>query len=254
VTVFFSVVRAEWTKARTVRSTWWSLAVATVLCVGIAVLLGLQMADSYDRMVGSSAQLAFYPLLIGQIALVVFGVLLVSTEYTTGTIRASLAAVPRRGVFLAAKALTAAVIAGVLAVVVSFGAFLATQWGLGEHGTTLAEPGVLRAVLGACAYLTMMCVFVMGVATVLRSTALSLGIMIPVLFLNSQGLASLPAIRPVTQYLPDQAGAVMMHIGEPGRTILGHSDFGPGGAFLIMLAWVAAALAGAYVSVRRRDA
>lgn len=254
MTVFLAVLHAEWTKARTVRSTWWSLAISAVLCVGLAVLLGRQMADSIDRMTGSLAQLAFYPLLIGQIALVVFGVLLVSTEYTTGTIRASLAAVPRRGAFLAAKALTAAGVAGVLAVAVSFGAFLATQWGLGEHGTTLAEPGVLRAVLGASAYLTMMCVFAMGVAAVLRSTALSLGIMIPVLFLNSQGLSSLPAVRPVTQYLPDQAGAVMMHIGEPGKTILGHSDFGPGGAFLIMLAWVAAALACAYVSLRRRDA
>jgi ABC-2 type transport system permease protein len=254
VTVFLAVVRAEWTKARTVRSTWWSLSVAAVLCVGLAALLGLQMAASFDRMSGSPAQLGFYSLLLGQIALVVFGVLLVSAEYTTGTIRASLAAVPRRGVFLAAKALTAAGVAGVLSVVVSFGTFLAAQWGLGEYGTTLAEPGVLRAVLGACAYLTMMCVFVMGVATVLRSTALSLGIMIPVLFLNSQGLSSLPAVRPVTQYLPDQAGAAMMHIGEPGKTFLGHTDFGPGGAFLIMLAWVAAALGGAYVSVRRRDA
>lgn len=254
MTVFLPVLRAEWTKARTVRSTWWSLTVSAVLCLGLAVLLGVQMAAANDRMSGTAAQLAFYPLLVGQIALVVFGVLLVSAEYTTGTIRASLAAVPRRGVFLAAKALTAAGVAGVVSVVVSFGAFLIVQWALGEHGTTLAEPGVLRAVLGACAYVTMMCVFAMGVATILRSSALSLGIMIPVLFLNSQGLSSLPAIRPVTQYLPDQAGAVMMHVGEPGKTILGHSDFGPGGAFLIMLAWVAAALAGGYVSVRRRDA
>ena len=254
MTVFAAVVRAELTKARSVRSTWWSLSVAAVLCVGLAALLGLQMSANRDRMAGSPAQLGFYSLLLGQIALVVFGVLSVSAEYTTGTIRASLAAVPRRGVFLAAKALTAAVVAGALAVVVAFGTFFAAQWGLGEYGVTLAEPGVLRAVLGAAGFLTMMCVFVLGVATVLRSTALSLGIMIPVLFLNSQGLSSLPAIRPVTQYLPDQAGAVMMHIGEPGRTILGHTDFGPGGAFLIMLAWVAAALAGAYVSLRRRDA
>ena len=254
MTVFAAVVRAELTKARSVRSTWWSLSVAAVLCVGLAALLGLQMSANRDRMAGSPAQLGFYSLLLGQIALVVFGVLSVSAEYTTGTIRASLAAVPRRGVFLAAKALTAAVVAGALAVVVAFGTFFAAQWGLGEYGVTLAEPGVLRAVLGAAGFLTLMCVFVLGVATVLRSTALSLGIMIPVLFLNSQGLSSLPAIRPVTQYLPDQAGAVMMHVGEPGRTILGHTDFGPGVAFLIMLAWVAAALAGAYVSLRRRDA
>lgn len=254
MTVFVAVLRAEWTKARTVRSTWWSLTVSAVLCVGVAVLLGLQMARARDRMAGDPAELGFYSLLLGQIALVVFGVLLVSAEYTTGTIRASLAAVPRRGVFLVAKALTAAGVSAALSVVVGFGTFFAAQWGLGEHGVGLGHPGVLRAVLGACAYLTLMCVFAMAVATMLRSTALSLGIMIPVLFLNSQGLANLPAIRPVTQYLPDQAGAVMMKVAAGAETFMGPRDFGPGGAFLILLAWVAAALAGAYVSLRRRDA
>ncbi len=251
LTVFLAALRAEWTKARTVRSTWWSLTVSAVLCVGVAALLGLQLSGRIDRMAGDPAELGFFSLLIGQIALVVFGVLLVSAEYTTGTVRASLAAVPRRGVFLAAKALTATGVAAGLAVVVAFGSFLAAQWGLGEHGVGLGHTGVLRAVLGACAYLTLMCVFAMAVATVLRSTALSLGIMIPVLFLNSQGLANLPAIRPVTQYLPDQAGAVMMTVSEG---FLGPRDFGPGGAFLILLAWVVLALAGAYVSLRRRDA
>ena len=257
---FGAVVLAEWTKARTVRSTWWSLATAGVLCVGLAFLLGLQMSRSYERMsaerqaVWDPAQLGFYSLLIGQIALVVFGVLLVSAEYTSGTIRASLAAVPRRGVFLAAKTVVATAVAGVLAVVVAFGTFFAAQHGLAEHGTTLGQPGVLRAVLGACAYLTLMCVFSMAVATVLRGTALSLGILVPVLFLNSQGLANLPAIRSVTQYLPDQAGAGMMQVVATDETVIGHRDFGPGGALLILLAWVAAALAAAVVALRRRDA
>jgi ABC-2 type transport system permease protein len=251
VTVFLPAVRAEWTKARTVRSTWWSLVVSAVSSVGIAALLGRQLAGRADRMAGHPAELGFYSLLIGQIALVVFGVLVVSTEYTTSTVRASLAAVPRRGVFLAAKAVTATGIALVTSVVIAFGAFLAAQWGLGEHGVTLGDTGVLPAVLGACAYLTSMCVFAMAVATTLRSTSLSLGIMIPVLFLNSQGLANLPAIRPVTQFLPDQAGAVLMTVGDG---ILGRRDFGPGGALPILLAWVAVAVAGAYVSVRRRDA
>ncbi len=257
---FFAVVRAEWTKARTVRSTWWSLAVATVLCVGLAVLLGLQMNSGFERMSAARqatfdpAQLGFYSLLIGQIALVVFGVLLVSAEFTTGTIRASLAAVPSRGRFLAAKTVTATMIAGGVALVVGFGTFFAAQWGLAEHGTTLGQPGVLRAVFGACAYLTLMCVFAMAVATMLRSSALSLGILIPVLFLNSQGLSNLPAIRSVTQYLPDQAGAGMMQVVVQDKTFIGYRDFGPGVAFLILLGWVAVALGGAYVSLRRRDA
>jgi ABC-type transport system involved in multi-copper enzyme maturation permease subunit len=254
--VFVPVLRAEWTKARTVRSTWWSLATTVLVSFGLAVLLGSQMANQPPerRSDVDFTQLSFLSLLMGQIALVVFGVLLVSAEYTTGTIRASLAAVPRRGVFLAAKALVAVGIAAVVGVVVSFGTFLVTQWAMGGEGATLGQPGVLRAVLGASAYLTMMCVFAMGVATVLRSSALALGILLPLLFLNSQGLASLPAIRSVTQYLPDQAGAGMMRIAPEGTFFLGELDFGPGVAFLIMLAWVSAALAGGYLSLRGRDA
>jgi ABC-2 type transport system permease protein len=256
---FAAAVRAEWTKAHSVRSTWWSLFVATVLCVGLGVLIGRQTNANFERWSAGlrvnwdPTQLGFYSLMIGQVALVVFGVLLVSTEYTTGMIRTSLAAVPRRGSFLAAKAAVATAIAGTVSVVIGFGTFFAAQWGLGEHGTTISQPGVLRAVLGACAFLTLMCLFSMAVAMMLRNTALCLGIMIPLLFLNSQGLANLPAIRPVTQYLPDQAGAGMMQV-VTGESIIGHRDFGPSTAFLIMLTWVVAALTGAYVTLRRRDA
>jgi ABC-2 type transport system permease protein len=256
VTVFAGVLRAEWTKARTVRSTWWSLVTTAALCVGLGVLIGTQMANaSPDQRSGTTAaQISFYPLLVGQIALVVFGVLLAGAEYTTGTIRASLAAVPHRGVFLAAKSLVAAVTTAAVGVVVTFGTFFATQWGIGPAGASLDDPGVLGAVLGAVAYLTLMCVFATGVATVLRSSALSLGILIPLLFLNSQGLASLPAIRSVTQYLPDQAGAVLMQVSPDTPVFVGRTDLGPVGALFVLLAWVATALVGGYLSLRRRDA
>jgi ABC-2 type transport system permease protein len=250
------VVLAEWTKARTVRSTWWSMVITAVVSLGLALLIGSQAAGATPerRADMPSAQISFYPLLMGQIALVAFGVLLASAEYTTGTIRASLSAVPRRGAFLTAKAFVAAGVAAAVAVPLAVGTFLVTQWAIGEHGASLGDPGVLRAVFGAAAYLTMMCVFAMAVATVLRSSALALGILLPLLFLNSQGLSSIPAIRSVTQYLPDQAGAAMMWVDTDKVFILGPLDFGPGGAFLIMLAWVAVALAGGYVSLRRRDA
>jgi ABC-2 type transport system permease protein len=256
MTVFLAVLRAEWTKARTVRSTWWSFVITAAVSLGPAVLLSVQLADSTVNVRSDVGlvQIAFYPLLLGQVALVAFGVLLVGAEYTTGTIRASLAATPHRGVFLAAKALVAAGAASVVAVATTFGTFFVVRSGLGEQGASLGDPGVLPAVLGACLYLTMMCVFAMGVATMLRSSALSLGILLPLLFLNSQGLASVPAIRSVTQYLPDQAGAGMMRVTEDGTFFLGRLDFGPGVAFLVLLAWVAAALAGGYLSLRRRDA
>src|SRR5262245_19730456 len=126
-----ALVLAEWTKARTVRSTWWSLLATAALCVGPGVLIGTQFTGP-DAPEGRTdpvvTQLSFYPLLIGQIALVVFGVLLAGAEYTTGTIHASLAAAPRRGRFFAAKTVVVAAVAAVTAVAVTFAAFFATRW------------------------------------------------------------------------------------------------------------------------------
>ncbi|HEX2132344.1 MAG TPA: ABC transporter permease subunit [Actinophytocola sp.] len=248
-------VRAELTKARSLRSTWWSLLVATALSIGLSALIGLSLRDARlsERNTWDPVRYGYFGLTIGLIVLVVFGVMLVSGEFTSGTIRASLAAVPRRGVFLGAKVLAGAGIAAVVSVVCGFGAFLAVQPVLGDRGTSLGEPGVLRAVFGACLYLALMAVFAMGVAAMLRSTALCLGIMIPILFLNSQGLSNLPAIRPVTQFLPDQAGMVLMQsVPQPPGSV-GHTDFGWAGALLVLLAWTAAALAGGFVAVRRLD-
>lgn len=251
-----AAVVAELTKARTVRSTWWSLGLAVVLSIGLSGLLALSLRDAplAPDTVWDPVRFGYFGLTIGLIVLVVFGVLLVSTEFTAGTIRASLAAVPRRGVFFCAKALAGTAIALVVSVVIGFGAFLVAQPLLAGRGTSLGEPGVLRAVLGACAFLTLMSVFAMGVAAMLRSTPLCLGILIPILFLNSQGLSNLPAIRDVTQFLPDQVGLVMMRSVSQSPDSVGHTDFGPGAAALILLGWALAALAGGFVAVHRHDA
>jgi ABC-2 type transport system permease protein len=233
-----NILRAEWTKARTVRSTWWSLGVATVLCVGLAVLSGMQWRNNYDRVADDwdAVRNGFLSLTMGQIALVVFGVLLASAEYSSGTIRASLTAIPARGRFLVAKLAVSALVAA-----------------MAEHGVSLGDPGVPRAVVGAWLYLTLLCVFAAGVGMMLRSTAASLGILIPVLFLNSQGLGHAPGIREVAQYLPDQAGLVLMQSTDPGTGMFARS-YGFGGALAILVAWTLAAVGGAYLLLRRRDA
>lgn len=250
-----NLLRAEWTKARTVRSTWWSLGVATVLCVGLAVLLGRAWRSNYDRNAGDwdAVRNGFLSLSMGQIALVVFGVLLASAEYSSGTIRASLTAIPARGRLLAAKLAVSALVAAVVSVVIVLGSFVAAQTALAEYGVSLGDPGVLRAVVGAWLYLTLLCVFSAGVAMMLRSTAASLGILIPVLFLNSQGLGFAPGIREVAQYLPDQAGVVLMQSTEQDSGMFARS-YGFGGALAILLAWSLAAIGGAYLLLRRRDA
>lgn len=251
---------SEWTKIRTVRSTVWTLAVAFVLCVGLGELFARLIRAEFDGM-GRQAQAnfdpvttGFYSLTLGQISLVTFGVLVVGSEYTSGTIRTSLTAVPHRGQFYAAKVLAATTTAAAFSLVTVVVTFVTTQAALGPHGTSLDRPGVLRAVFGASAYLTLMCAFSMGVAAMLRGTALPLGIMIPLLFLNSQGLGNVPKIRTVAQFLPDQAGAVMMQVVRPASSFITHRDFGPWTGLAILLAWTSAALAGGYLTLRRRDA
>jgi ABC-2 type transport system permease protein len=112
---------------------------------------------------------------------------------------------------------------------------------------------VLRATLGEILYLTLLCAFAMGVAAMLRSSALSLGILIPLLFLGSQGLANVPYIKTIAQYLPDQAGTVMTQVVTMTDPRFSR-DYGPWTALAILVTWTAAALLGGYLTLRSRDA
>ncbi|MEU7243131.1 ABC transporter permease [Streptomyces sparsogenes] len=251
---------AEWIKIRTVRSTLWTLLVSLVLSVGLGLMVGHSLSEGYSGMDREHREnfdpvaAGFLGLMVGQISLVTFGVLQIGAEYTSGTIRASLLAVPRRGLFYGAKVAVGTLTAMVFSLFTVYLTFFAAQWALGPHGMSLGDPGVPRATLGAWAYLTLMCAFSIGVATMLRSTALTLGILIPLLFLNSQGLGNVPRIKTVAQFLPDQAGAVMMQVVGVDESFVTHRDFGPGAALVIMLLWAGAALLGGYAVLRRRDA
>lgn len=255
-----AAVRAEWVKIRTVRSTVWSLLLAFALCAGLSLLFGLTLRDGFDRMDEEARTnfdpvlAGFYSLTLGQISLVVFGVLLVTSEYSSGSIRASLTAMPRRGVFYGAKVLAGTLTALVFSLVTGFVTFFTGQTALGPHGVSLGAPGVLRATLFAAVYLTLMCVFSMGVAAMLRSTALSLGIMIPLLFLDSQGFGNVPKVRTVAQFLPDQAGLVMMRVVEPDPSFISYRGFGPWTGLGILILWTATAVTAGGLLFCRRDA
>jgi ABC-2 type transport system permease protein len=256
-----AVLSAEWAKIRTVRSTLWTLVLTFITCVGIGFLVGRSFDANFSDMSPGGQEsfdplfAGFYSLTLGQIALVVFGVLLVSTEYSSGTIRASLAAVPRRGLFFGAKVLVGTVTALLISLGTVFATFFTAQEALGPHGTSLAGEGALRATLGASTYMTLMCAFAMGVAALLRSSALSLSILIPVLFLGSQGVGNIPKVGAITQYLPDQAGITMMQgTQQEGKDFFMAHDFGPWTGLAILMAWTTAALLGGYLSMRQRDA
>ncbi|MEV4442883.1 ABC transporter permease [Streptomyces sp. NPDC049577] len=251
------VLRSEWTKIKSVRSTVWTMGVAIVVTVGIGMLISALSKKDFDRMPPED-KIKFDPTFtsfagmgLGQLALIVFGVLVVANEYSTGMIRTSLAAVPRRGVFLFSKITTATLLAFVIGMITSFLAFFTGQSMLGPGlRAHLGDPGVLRAVVGGGLYMTLITMFSMGVATMLRSPMLSLGILMPFFFLISNILGNVPATRKVGRYLPDQAGQKIMQVVTRDLD----APYGPWGGFTIMLAWVAAALAGAYVVLKRRDA
>ncbi|WAX77882.1 ABC transporter permease [Streptomyces sp. KMM 9044] len=251
------VVRSEWTKIRSVASTVWTLSLAVVVTIALGMLISALSANEFDTM-NARDRLSFDPTLIsfagmslGQLAMIVFGVLVVSNEYSTGMIRTSLAAVPQRGSFLAGKLGVATALALVVSMATSFAAFFLGQAMLGEHKAALGDEGVLRAVIGGGLYMTLIAVFSMGVATMLRSPMLSLGILMPFFFLISSILGNVPATEKIGRFLPDQAGSRIMQVVTP---LDDDTPYGPWGGLGIMVLWVIAALAGGYLLLRKRDA
>ena len=251
-------IRAELIKLRTLRSTPLALALTVALSAGLAALVGLSFAVNFDHLPADQAArfdplfATFYGLTLGQLPLVAFAVLAVTGEYGSGTIHASLAAIPRRGAFYAGKlaALTVPLaLTAVLTVGVVFGV---AQWALGAHRTFLGAPGAPAAVAGACLYLVLIGLFAAGVGAMLRSSVLALAILMPLLFLGAQGLGNVPGLHPVTQYLPDQTGAAIMHLTGPNGTRFGR-DYGPWTGMGLLALWAAAAVAGGYAVLRRRD-
>jgi len=255
-----ALLAAEWIKIRSVRSTTWTLALTVALSVGLAYLFGSSFRAGFDGMTAEARAnfdplfATFYSLTIGQLALVVLAAFVVTSEYSTGTISASLAAVPRRGRFFAGKVLAGGLLALAVALVTVPVTFAAAQAGLGRHGTTFTSAGTPEAALGACLYLTLIYLFATGVAMLLRGSIPTLAVLLPLLFLGSQGLGNVPRVKAVAQYLPDQAGMVIMHITGPAGDPRFGRPYGPWLGLGIMALWTTAALAAGYTALRRRDA
>ncbi|MGW4439499.1 ABC transporter permease [Streptomyces sp. NPDC004596] len=251
------VIRSEWTKIRSVSSTAWTLSLAVLVTIALGMLISALTRSQFgdmpvgERLSFDATVVSFAGMTLGQLAMIVFGVLVVSGEYSTGMIRVSLAAVPRRGVFLSGKIAVATALALVVGMVTSFAAFFLGQAMLGSLRTHIGDPGVLRAVIGGGLYMTLIAVFSMGVATMLRSPLLSLGILMPFFFLVSNILGNVDATKKVGRFLPDQAGSRIMQVVP---RIGDDTPYGPWGGLGIMALWVAAALAGGYALLKRRDA
>ncbi|MFH8613755.1 ABC transporter permease subunit [Streptomyces sp. NPDC017979] len=254
-----AVLQSEWTKVRTVSSTTWTLVAAFVATVVIGAALSAVFSATFDDL-SDTERLTFDPTFVsfsgtslGQLAMVVFGVLVIGTEYSSGMIRTSLAAVPQRATFLFGKMAVATALALLVGMVTSFTTFFVGQALLGDHGTDLGAENVLRAVTGAGIYMTLMALFSMAVATMLRSTVLALGILMPFFFLVSGILSVVPKAKEVARYFPDQAGSQIMRV-VPDALGSDKAPYGPWEGLGIMGLWVIVAIAGAYLVLKKRDA
>jgi ABC-type transport system involved in multi-copper enzyme maturation permease subunit len=209
-------VRAEWTKLRSVRSTVWTLLATVGLAVGFGALIGASQMSSWDNL-EPSERLRFDPtsfslsgLFLAQLAVGVLGVLVISSEYATGQIRATFGATPQRLTVLAAKAITFTAVVVVTGVVASFGAFSVGQaiFASKDLGASISDPGVLRAVFGGALYLAGVGLLGVGLGTILRRTAGAVAALVGLLFILPIVTGFLPASfqETVGKYFPAQAG------------------------------------------------
>lgn len=255
---FAHAVRAEWTKVRTLRSVAYTLIVTVVLGVGVGCLLSFAGARGYASF-SPDEQAAFDPTsrslagyIMAQLALGFLGAFVITSEYATGLIRTSLAAVPRRGRLLAAKVLVFAAVALGVGELIGFGSFTLGQRILAGHGVpyaTLGDPGVLRAVVGSGLYLTVVGLLGVALGVLVRATAGAIGIVVVATFLVPAFTPALPETwaRYVGKYWPSMAGREIMAVQHDPHLLSPWAGLG------LMCASVGVVLLAAFAVLGRRD-
>ncbi|MFI5833367.1 ABC transporter permease subunit [Micromonospora sp. NPDC051300] len=254
------VVRAEWIKFRSLRSSPIMLAATVLVFAALGLGFSAFLADatiepgtpappggpsSLDPLGASLGGVNLAQLLIGTL-----GVLLTAGEYATGMIRTSLAAVPTRWPVLTAKATVLAGVSLALLVPTALLTFLGGQAILGDKGISLGDPGVLRAVLGAGAYLAVVGLLGAALGSLLRTTAGALTSVVALLLVVPGVVSLLPESwsDPISPYLPSNAGQAVMSIGDNPDLL------SPGAGAAVLAVWVLALLGMALLRLRRRDA
>jgi len=259
---FGGLLLAEWTKIRSVRSTVWTLILFVVLTVGLTAGLTALVVGTWNRPGSAQGQATIIADPVGfilgagigfsQLAICVLGVLLITAEYSTGVIRASLLAVPRRIPMLAAKIIVFAAVLIVLAEIVSF-VSLAVGAALlhSKVQVALGDPGVARAVAGAGLYLTVLGLFSLAIGAMIRHTAGGIATVIGVVLVLPIITRFLPGTvgAHINAYLPEQAGSLLYEAHRQASQLLT-----PWQGFAVFCAWTAVLLGLAGWLLVRRDA
>jgi ABC-2 type transport system permease protein len=258
---FGRLLLAEWTKIRSVRSTVWSLILLVVVTLGFTGLFTWLTVLQWDKSDPSQrAQVISDPvstilgsgLEFGQLTICVLGVLVITSEYSTGVIRASLLAVPRRLPMLAAKVVVFAALVFVIGECVTFPSFFLGAAILHSHApVSLSDPGVARAVFGGGLYLAMLGLFALAIGGIIRHTAGAItGVIAFVLVLEPLAQLIPGSIgKHIHAYLPSEAGQLIGQAHQQTGQLLT-----PWQGFGVFTLWTVVLLAGAAYLLQRRDA
>lgn len=255
---FVRIVRSEWVRFRSLRSSWVTLAVTVAFVVGLGALFcGARAAHWPPR--DPAEQVTFDPTLtslggtfLAQLAIGVLGVLVVTGEYSTGMIRATFTAAPQRLKVMTARATVFSAVTVVPLVPATFVAFLLGQRLLSPKHiqTTLGAPNVSRAVVGAGLYLVAIGLFGVGLGWLVRHTAGAIATLFGLLLVVPILVHFLPDPWPdrIGKWLPGQAGQALFAVRHEPGTLAPWIGFG------VLCAWAVAALVAAAVLLVRRDA
>jgi len=252
---FADVLRSEFCKLRSVRSTYWTLVAAVVCDVALAAAAAIFIPGQLgarEKATVDPVRLSLVGIHLSQIAFGVLGALVITSEYTTGMIRATLSAVPQRRLVLAAKVAVFAVSALVVGTLSSAGAYFAFQAFLSDSSlrTSMGDAGVLRAVIGGGLFVTALGLLGLGLGAVIRAGAGAIAAVLGLLFVPPILLQLLPhswsaAIGP---YVPMEAGS---------QIFVWHLEAGaldPWAGFGVFCLYAAAALLAGFALITRRDA
>jgi ABC-2 type transport system permease protein len=251
------VALSEWTKLRSLRSTRWALLVTLLLTIGIGLLACTVFAARWPHL-GPADRAHFHPLRISlaginlaQLSIGVLGVLVITGEYTTGMIRATFCAVPKRLPVLWAKTAVFAAVTFAVSLPAVLIVFFAGQSILSSRHVQIgfSHPGVARAVIGAALFLTVMGIFGLGIGAIVRHTAGGIVTLVAIMFVLPPILSLLPSSwsNAINPYLPSSAGGVLWTITPESHTLA------PWAGFALFCGYAAASIAIAAVLMLRRD-
>jgi ABC-type transport system involved in multi-copper enzyme maturation permease subunit len=252
------VVRSELLKVRTLRSTWYTLAITIAAMAGIGIIICWSTANDWPNM-RPRRQLRFDPLgdslagfQLAQLSIGVFGVLMTAGEYSTGMIRSTIASVPKRLPMLWAKVGVAATIAFVTMLPSALITFFVSQRLLSGRGiqTSWSATDVPRTVIGVALYLTIVVVVGVGLGAIIRNVAGAIATLVGVLLVLPVIASALPTTWAdrINKYLPSNAGQALL--GMNADT----TQLAPWTGFAVFVGYAVLTVAVAAVLLRRRDA